>query len=149
MYIHLLTIYTYIMYIQYIFPHYLLLMICPLVGVLLLFPDPPKKHAPNPTPLVTTLVEFPRKHLRSGFACWHLHDSGVIWHLGPGASSCGYHTDVSENGGYIPPKSSIFNRGFPLFSPSILGCFPTIFGNIPYSYKKKIASFFLKDSLSL
>ena len=35
--------------------------------------------------------------------------------------------DVSENGGFSP-QSIHFNRAFPLFSPSILRCFP-IFGN--------------------
>ena len=35
---------------------------------------------------------------------------------------------VSKNNG--TPKSSIKKYGFPLFSPSILGCFPPIFGNI-------------------
>jgi len=34
--------------------------------------------------------------------------------------------DVSENGGFSP-KSAIFDRDFPLFSPSILGDFHPYF----------------------
>ena len=38
--------------------------------------------------------------------------------------------DVSGNSGFSP-KSSIKKWGFPLFSPSILGVFPPIFGFPP------------------
>ena len=38
------------------------------------------------------------------------------------------HQDVSENNGFSPNHPFV-NRGFPLFSPSILGGFPPIFGN--------------------
>ena len=42
--------------------------------------------------------------------------------------------DVSENGGKTPPKSSNFNWGFPLFSPSILGVFPLFLETPIYGY---------------
>ena len=35
----------------------------------------------------------------------------------------GKHMDVSLNGGFSP-QIILFNKGFPLFSPSILGGFP-------------------------
>ena len=46
--------------------------------------------------------------------------------------------DVSENSEFSP-QIIHFNGGFPLFSPSILGGFPPIFGNtyILYSSVKK------------
>ena len=39
------------------------------------------------------------------------------------------HMDVSENSGCFPPNHPLKDRGVPLFSPSILGVIPPIFGN--------------------
>ena len=57
--------------------------------------------------------------------------------ISPGTSRHGCEDDVvfffkvgyGKIGGFYPPKSSILIGFGPLFPPSILGGFPTIFGN--------------------
>ena len=50
----------------------------------------------------------------------------------------------SENSGVPTPKSSILNRGFPLFSPSILGVFP-LFLETPISKHQQNLGVFTND----